>query len=124
MKNVYKKFILLLLAGLVCLPVFLSAQNSKPYFDKCLADVMDQEMLANDPECANNQAILERETEEYTAQYLASRQNGNQEKNASVLKVIPVVFHIIHEGGSENITRAQCLNQLLMVRLPRPAVSK
>lgn len=42
--------------------------------------------------------------------YLA--QNQSQQR-AGTKRIIPVVFHIIHEGGIENISKAQILDQLV-----------
>lgn len=96
----------------VMLPFTVVAQQSHTHTEKCLAHVMYEEMLANDPGFAANQSQLEQETEQYVNQYISSRNNGDSQKGASVLRVIPVVFHVIHEGGTENISRAQILNQI------------
>jgi PKD repeat protein len=47
--------------------------------------------------------------------------NNNQEYKQpsvqSVPRVIPVVFHVIHEGGAENISKAQILDQIRILNL-------
>lgn len=93
------KFLLLLSALLVSLNVSF-AQQTEP----CIAHSIYQEMMARDPQFKANQEALELETQ---AAPLQAARNA-----ASVPKIIPVVFHIIHEYGTENISRQQCLNQL------------
>jgi PKD repeat protein len=70
---------------------------------------MYEEMLANDPNFATNQRLLEMETDQYTSSRMSGSSN---EKGASVVRIIPVVFHVIHQGGSENISRDQMLDQI------------
>jgi len=108
MNHLYSK---LLLAAAILLPLGIFAQSTAIQNEKCAAHSMFLEQMAADPNFRIAQQNLEVETQQYVNQYLADIQTGNQ-RNASVVRIIPVVFHIIHEGGSENITRAQCLNQL------------
>jgi len=104
MKNMYLSVIALLL---------LSTYGAiAQHHEKCLAHIMYQEEIAADPEYAANQARLELETAVYTEQYLAARASGAANRGASVVRIIPVVFHVIHEGGAENISRAQIQNQI------------
>jgi len=49
----------------------------------------------------------ERELEDYTEDYVANRAGGDEETY-----VVPVVFHIFHENGVENISDAQVYNSL------------
>jgi PKD repeat protein len=109
MKHLIVRFILS--AGLL-FPLGVSSQTSQPLHDKCLAEIMYREAIATNPEYAINQAILESETEAFSVQYMADRQQGAAQRNAAVVKVIPVVFHVIHEGGLENISRAQLVDQI------------
>ena len=76
------------------------AQQTEP----CIAHTIYQQMLERDPQFKANQEALEMETQ------IASNQSGRSA--SSVPRIIPVVFHIIHEYGTENISRQQCLNQL------------
>jgi PKD repeat protein len=73
---------------------------------------MYREAIAKDPGYAVKQALLEAETELFTQEYIAQKQMGASQKNASVVKVIPVVFHVIHEGGLENVSREQLVDQI------------
>lgn len=106
-----------LLSLVFALMVFspLMAQQSHQHSEKCLAHHYYREALSSDPSFVANQAQLEMETEQFVAHYMAERLNGQQQKNSSVVKIIPVVFHVIHEGGAENISRAQIEDQLVML---------
>ncbi len=65
-------------------------------------------LLQSDPQFSENQKQLEEFTNAHVEQYLTDRlQRGSQKGSASVVKTIPVVFHIIHYGGLENISKAQ-----------------
>lgn len=74
--------------------------------EPCIAHEMMLEQLKNNPEFANNMAKLEQETQAF--QY----QTEYNPKSKSAVKIIPVVFHVIHQYGNENISRAQCLDQI------------
>jgi len=39
--------------------------------------------------------------------------NNSGQQRSGTKRIIPVVFHVIHEGGSENISKAQILDQLV-----------
>ena len=98
MKKIYKSFI----AGLLfLLPLISQAQQR----DWCLSEILFQEKAKQDPTLLQIREKLDRETEAY----IASHPN---QKTSSVVKIIPVVFHVIHEGGPENISKAQILSQL------------
>ncbi len=112
MKNLYSRWLIVVFALSMLLPFNLLAQNDHQYFDKCLADVIYREQMAASPEFRKNQQKLELETQAFVPQYITAKTSNSGQKNASVVRVIPVVFHIIHEGGPENISRAQCLNQI------------
>jgi PKD repeat protein len=104
MKHVYT-----LLA--VLLPLGLFAQTANVRHEKCLAHHYYEEMMDSDPQFRASQIQLEAETESYVDQYMAERQSSTN-RNASVVRVIPVVFHVIHEGGPENISRTQIVDQI------------
>jgi len=113
MKNYYSRLIMAVTLAFMVLPFTLSAQNVAHNHDKCLAHKMMEEEMAANPSYAAAQAQLEIETAQYVDQYIASRTSGaNGQKGSAVVRVIPVVFHVIHEGGPENISRTQLLNQI------------
>ena len=84
---------------------FTSTSTFSQHSEKCLTEIMFWEAVKEDPSVLINRQMLEKET----AKLL---QDSEFQKTASVLKVIPVVFHVIHEGGSENISRAQLEDQI------------
>jgi hypothetical protein len=55
-----------------------------------------------------NQLILKNEHNEFV-------KNKTQNKTAAVVYTVPVVFHILHTGGPENISDAQCIAALNQV---------
>lgn len=71
----------------------------------CFSHEVYEQQMQNDPAFKINQQELEKETE------LLSK-NFNVNKSSSATYIIPVVFHIIHTGGSGNISDAQILNQM------------
>lgn len=108
MKQLYA---MLLVTAVILCPTGIFAQNTVKH-EKCLADYYFQEEMARNPEFRKNQQLLETETAINVHREEQERQNGSQQKNASVVRYIPVVFHVIHEGGSENISREQCVSQI------------
>ncbi len=108
MNNLYSKFLAI---ALLLIPFSIFAQSPVKQ-EKCLAHHMFQEEMANNPEFRRNQEQLELATQENMRLNNGGRPNGNQQRNASVVRVIPVVFHVIHEGGVENISRAQIIDQI------------
>jgi PKD repeat protein len=57
-------------------------------------------------ECITNQQLLEEYTRQYQDESSSERGGGQQ------IYVIPVVFHIIHQGGNENIADEQIFDAL------------
>ncbi len=71
----------------------------------CAADQMRIDLLKQNPKIA--QAIVKREQalEQFTAEYIANE--TKQKSQSPALYIIPVVFHVIHNYGVENISDAQ-----------------
>ncbi len=89
--------------------LLVSAGGSLFAQEKCLTEIMFQEAAAKDPQLLRNREAMEL----WTQQYLEQQQNQSAtEKGAAVVKVIPVVVHVIHFNGSENISKAQIQNQI------------
>lgn len=97
---------LLASAVLACTLISFSASAQ----EKCLTEILFQEQAAKNPELLKNREALESFTEQYVQQKEAEMSSGN--KGASVVRIIPVVVHVIHQGGSENISDAQILDQI------------
>jgi Pregnancy-associated plasma protein-A/Secretion system C-terminal sorting domain len=77
-----------------------SAQNFTP----CLTDQIHQQAIIKNPEIIQYEANMNK---------LAREQSSSpiNFKTGSIL-YIPVVFHIIHQNGVENISQAQIMNEL------------
>lgn len=86
-------------ALLTLLPTILFAQTD---MKKCGASEVNNAMLA-DPAKAAIREQLEREYQEYKL---------NDDGSRSVVRIIPVVFHVIHMNGAENISKAQILSAM------------
>jgi PKD repeat protein len=86
------KTLLSIISALAILPVF-----SQDYFN-CGANHQHQQLYTDNPQ-------LEKD---YKQLFL----NGFQKSNDSTVFVIPVVFHILHQYGNENITDDQVRNQV------------
>lgn len=91
-----RKFVLILVA-------FLSLQigNSQ---HSCGTDLYYEKLMAKDPTMKSREISASQEIK-------ALRATKNIEKRASKYK-IPVVFHVIHTNGPENISRDQILDQI------------
>lgn len=98
-----------LLIGALMLMVFgTTAQNhGQPGHDhaKCGADIVLQQQL-QDPQVRAEYEAFQEAALRYAAdpRVAVKRENGK--------RIIPVVFHILHEGGSENISRDRVLTQM------------
>lgn len=68
---------------------------------KCGTPEHEQKMRARYPQIAQTEAELELET-----------RNFSEERSAPPVYVIPVVFHIIHQNGAENIPDANIYDQM------------
>jgi PKD repeat protein len=53
----------------------------------------------------------------YLVFFSASTFSQGSRQVAEPLRIVPVVFHIIHEGGPENISKAQILDQMRILNL-------
>lgn len=89
---------LLLIAALVCGINFAHAQQVIP----CYTDQIIEKKIAENP-------ALE---DEFRQAVMAIEQGASTAERAGGARIIPVVFHIIHTGGSENISKDQVLDQM------------
>ena len=85
--------------------VAFSAQAQEPEQEKCITEILFQEAAKANPQLIEDRNAYEKEIEKYVNSHSTERIQGTP-------RVIPVVFHVIHTYGTENITRAQCLDQL------------
>ncbi|MCB0428749.1 MAG: choice-of-anchor J domain-containing protein [Flavobacteriales bacterium] len=96
---------LLTFVALLLIPgsfTYLHAQEN-PSPEPCLTHVMQKEEEAKDPSIAIKRAELER----FTQAFVEQRKQAATGKTSGAVKIIPVVVHVIHEGGAENISDAQ-----------------
>ena len=70
----------------------------------CGTDIMYKKRVAENPEVENKRNDLN----DFTQSFDAGKSSGT-------VKIIPVVFHIIHDYGSENISKAQVLDALSII---------
>lgn len=72
---------------------------------KCFSHEHQQEIFEKDPAAKARYEQLEQET----AEYVRLHPQGDASR---ATRVIPVVFHVIHQYGSENISKEQILDQI------------
>lgn len=89
----------------ICASFSLSAQELK----QCGADEMRIETLKKNPAIANAVIRKDVELEKFTSDFVAK---FYQHKTPAATYLIPVVFHVIHNFGAENISDAQILDGL------------
>ncbi|MCC6383765.1 MAG: T9SS type A sorting domain-containing protein [Bacteroidia bacterium] len=100
------KYVLLtvsLLVSMVCV-------KAQPYLS-CGTSEMNEKLLQTDPDYAFRRVIIENAAKIY----LANKPRQNEKSSGSVLYIIPVVFHIIHNYGPENISRQQVLDGVRLI---------
>ena len=72
----------------------------------CTTDSHSDAYLQNHPEARQ----VREQLEEFTRQFAANRAQNRTASNPTI--IIPVVFHILHEYGPENISDAQILDEM------------
>jgi PKD repeat protein len=95
---------------LFILPVIFFTVNisAQPYF--CQTSEKQNEWFAKHPELKNAFEQLQEKAEKEDQLFFAQ---GNQQRIASTtIYTVPVVFHILHLGGAENISDAQVLDAM------------
>lgn len=84
------------------------AQHIQP----CNTYAAMEEHFAADPAAKKHFEIEQAKLNQAHKDYETAKLNG---KAAATVYTIPVVFHILHQGGGENITDQQCINALAQV---------
>ncbi|MDX9751152.1 MAG: M43 family zinc metalloprotease, partial [Flavobacteriales bacterium] len=79
--------------------------QSTPHF--CSTDEVYHQMVASDPHILTHRAALEAAVQEYLSE--ADLRDDQEEIT------IPLVFHVLHLKGIENITTAQIVNQVALL---------
>ncbi|MBL7922583.1 MAG: T9SS type A sorting domain-containing protein [Bacteroidia bacterium] len=93
---------------LVAAMLFAAALNGVQAQEKCISEILFQEEAAKNPALLQSRQALE----DWTAEYLQQHPGLGTENVSLVPRVIPVVVHVIHYGGPENISKAQILDQI------------
>ncbi len=89
---------LLLVAALLCGVNFAHSQQIVP----CYTDEVLQKKIESNPQLKD----------EFRQSRLTILESINPDQRGGATRIIPVVFHIIHAGGSENISKDQILDQM------------
>lgn len=97
-----------ILSSLYTITIFLIstgiARAQSPYV--CGADQARQRLIQQHPEILQQEAELEQFTQTFVPDYMKYRDS----RTGNI--VIPVVFHILHQGGLENISDAQVIDEM------------
>ena len=101
---------------MVCLAClgFINAMAQETEYRRCDTDQMWKSAVEQDPKAAERNASLKAFREIFAKS--ARQYNGNASPN-TVLYRIPVVFHIIHTYGNENISKAQVEDAVRILNL-------
>ncbi len=87
----------ILLIGIISLfPLLSNAQDQEEGWFRCGTDSVYEELVRQNPQVALNRARLNDFVREYIRQ--------NPRANDDEVYVIPVVFHVLHEYGNENVS--------------------
>lgn len=91
------KIVNILLIGIMfLLPLFSKAQEQEEGWFRCGTDSVYDEMVRHNPQIALNRAKLK----DFVREYVRQNPRGGDDE----VYVIPVVFHVLHQYGSENIS--------------------
>lgn len=76
----------------------------------CGSSEYRERMIKNHPEIQKNQEQLEK----FTENFIRNKKNNKQLKSGQTY-VIPIVFHVLHEYGAENISDAQIFDAVRII---------
>lgn len=102
MKNKYQKLSKFVVAVMAFCPSIIFAQDHDVRF--CHTNEKMDEIKHHHPEQATQMEIDHQALEEWTAYYIENEYDPN---NRTAIYTIPVVFHVLHTNGPENISDAQ-----------------
>ncbi|MEY4595355.1 MAG: hypothetical protein RIQ47_1765 [Bacteroidota bacterium] len=103
--KIMKKSLLLLVSVLTVLSGLNAQTHDRLH---CFTDEMYRESIAQDPSILKTREDLEAYTRQFVANRKLQRNSGG-----GTLYVIPVVFHVLHEYGGENISDAQIMDCIM-----------
>ncbi len=99
-----KRFTLAMAVAFVMLTASMNAQNS----NWCGSDAVNNAAEANNPLARQSRQQLA----DFTADYIKNNPPSYFRSSSTVQYIIPVVFHIIHNYGPENISDAQIYDEI------------
>jgi PKD repeat protein len=97
-------------AALALLAVNANAQEQE--YRRCYTDEMHEQMLLKDPEYGLRRALIQNAARIFMAEGLQKKKESSK---ASIQFIVPVVFHIIHNYGPENISKEQVLDAVRLI---------
>lgn len=103
-----KKSCSLFIMGTILLLSFPYSATAQSTGFPCGTDQARQRLIHLHPEILN----FEKALEEFTQRYVQRYKNGEISRSAIEPIIIPLVFHIIEQGGAENISDAQILDEV------------
>lgn len=102
MKKITRNLFLILSLSSLVAPARIVAQEEEIHF--CHTNEKIDELKMSDPAIAADIEFSQQQLEEWTQYYLENEYDGSER---SAIYTIPVVFHVIHTNGPENISDAQ-----------------
>jgi len=101
-----KKILLLSL-----LTVFIGNLASAQAELRCHTDEVYQETIRNNPDVLR----IQNQLEDFTANYVRNNQPMHRNASGAPVYIIPLVFHILHNYGTENISDAQVIDAVRVI---------
>lgn len=94
--------------SILCSTTLIYAQSSTI---GCISDQVNRAVFETSQEARDAREALEKYTAEYIANY--KKTTNSSSRSVDSVMVVPVVFHILHEGGSTNLTDADIINEVV-----------
>ena len=95
----------------------LAQQNQTPVNFSNADDVLLREKAATDPSLMGKYVIYEQNLKQVMEASKVSAPGAKTDTLINGKRIIPVVFHIIHKGGPENISRDQILDAIALLNI-------
>jgi hypothetical protein len=107
-----KKQLSALYLGTLLLGSTIGLSQESKHFQPCNTFAAMEERFALDPSA---KASYEATRAQFQNNYLNYSNTQSANKSAAVVYTVPVVFHILHQGGAENVSDAACIAALNQV---------
>lgn len=92
-------------------------QAQQPVFRPCDTDVMWEKAIMKDPAAIKRNELVREARKHFDKQKTQMQIQAHRAATGSLLFRIPVVFHVIHTYGSENISKAQIEDAMRIMNL-------